>query len=65
MTRAEARLVRWTAVPVLLLALLAVGQDRTSGPGSEPVRCVTVEERADCDRADARMDALMGEEVGR
>lgn len=66
MTATEARLVRWLAVPVLLLALLAIGQHRSAGPHDHGgVRCVTVEERALCDLEDARMDALMGREVRR
>ena len=65
MTRAEARLVRWTVVPVLLLAVVAWGQHRQPLPDPGGVRCVTVEERAACDLEDARMDALWAEEVRR
>lgn len=65
MTATEVRAVGWLVVPVLLLALVAVGQHRQPLQGLGGVRCVTVEERAACDLEDARMDALMGEEVGR
>ena len=65
MTATERRAVGWLVVPVLLLALVAVGQHRQPLPDPGGLVCVTVEERALCDLEDARMDALMGREVGR